>query len=382
MKKYCVILLTALLLLTTGCQRNDNTTQRSASSGNTSSSTDIVAWGEVLYSSESQICIDFPAQVESINVEVGDTVKQGTKLITLSTSAYKNNIKELQEAVNSAKASIDNVDQASVQKQISVLQKQIDYKTKELNDGSSPDLQLQQNALNLAQKEEQQARDDLDNYKTLLNNSAISNSDYNKYSDALDQKSKAVNDAKANIAKTKHTLQEAIDTLIISLKNAQVQLNQQKSSLTAAQTNLNLMISKADKPYILGDNIVSNLASSIVKEINVKKGTIISGQTAQNVISLINANSFYVSAEVPEEFIGEISPSSKVYIVPTSNRNLKIAGHIVKISSLAVDDAGDRVVKVQVKPDVNSEYIKPGLTSDVHFSIENNISGLKSKSND
>jgi multidrug resistance efflux pump len=368
MKKYYAILLTALLLLLTGCQKTDNIPQTSVSSGSSATNTDIVAWGEVLYSSESQISIDFPAQVENINVSVGDNVKQGTKLITLSTDAYENNIKELQAKVDSAKASADNVDQASLQEQISVLKNQIAYKIKELNNGSSPDLQLYKNALNLAQKEEQQAREDLDKYKTLLKSGAISQSDFNTYSDALNQKSKAVNDAKANIAKTKRALQEAIDSLNISLKTAQVQLNQQKANVTAAQANLDIMSSKADEPYISGANIVSNLASGIVKEINVKRGTIISGQTAQNVISLIDANSIYVSAEVPEEFIGEISATSKVYIVPTSNKNLKITGHITKIPSLAVDHDGDRVVKVQVKPDENSEYIKPGLTSDVHFS--------------
>ena len=380
MKKYYAILLTALLLLLTGCQKTDNIPQTSVSSGSSATNTDIVAWGEVLYSSESQISIDFPAQVENINVSVGDNVKQGAKLITLSTDAYENNIKELQAKVDSAKASADNVDQASLQEQISVLKNQIAYKIKELNNGSSPDLQLYKNALNLAQKEEQQAREDLDKYKTLLKSGAISQSDFNTYSDALNQKSKAVNDAKANIAKTKRALQEAIDSLNISLKTAQVQLNQQKANVTAAQANLDIMSSKADEPYISGANIVSNLASGIVKEINVKRGTIISGQTAQNVISLIDANSIYVSAEVPEEFIGEISATSKVYIVPTSNKNLKITGHITKIPSLAVDHDGDRVVKVQVKPNENSEYIKPGLTSDVHFSIKNNVSGMKNKS--
>lgn len=387
MKKHDTILLTvlsltALLLLTTGCQKTDNTKQPSVSPETASSNTDIVAWGEVLYSSEYQISLDFPAQVESINVDVGDTVKQGTKLISLSTDAYKSNIKQLQAAVNSAKASTDNVDQASLQKQISVLKNQITYKTNELNDGSSPDLQLLQNALSLAEKEEQQAQEDLDNYKTLLDSGAISQSDYSKYSDALDQKEKVIRDANNNIAKTKRTLQEAIDSLTISLKTAQVQLNQQRASLTGAQANLDLMTSKVDKSYISGDNIVSNLTSGIVEAINVKKGTIISGQTVQNVISLIDADSIYVSAEVPEEFIGEISANSKVYIVPTSNKKIKITGHIIKISSLAVDDNGERVVKVQVKPDENSEYIKPGLTSDVHFSIENNVSGIKSKSDD
>lgn len=382
MRKYYALLLTALLLLPTGCQKNDNAQQTSVSFGNSVQRKDIVAWGEVLYSSEFQISIDFPAQVESIDVNVGDNVKQGAKLITLSTDAYNDNIEELQAKVNSAKASVDNVDQASLQNQISVLKNQIAYKAKELNNGSSPDLQLQQNTLNLAQKEEQRAREDLGKYKTLLNSGAISQSNYNTYSDVLNQKSKTVNDAKATIAKTKHTLQETIDSLNISLKNAQVQLNQQKASLTAAQANLNLMSAKANKSYISGNNIVSDLTSGIVKEIDVKKGTIISGQTPQNVISLIDAGSIYVSAEVPEEFIGEISSNSTVYIVPTSNKNLKITGHITKIPSLAVEKDGDRIVKVQVKPDENSEYIKPGLTSDVHFSIENNGTGMKGKSDD
>ncbi len=373
MRRNGIILLAALLLLSTGCKKTDIRAAAGASLEVPAPNTDIVVWGEVLYSSESQICIDFPAQVQSIDVEIGDYVKAGTTLITLSTETYQNNLIDLQAKVNFAKASDNNIDYAALQAQISILENQIAYRKAQLNDGSSPDLQLQQNALSLVQKQAQQAQEDSDKYKTLLDSGAISQSDYSVFSDALDQKSKAVNDAKASLAKTTRALQEAIDSLSISLISAQGQLNQQKASAAAAQANLNSMRSKADKPYISGDNIISDLAFGIVEEINVKKGTIISGQTPQNIITLIDADSIYISAVVPEAFIGEISASSKVYIIPTSNKDIKIQGHIIKIPSLAVEDDGDRVVKVQVKPDESSPYIKPGFTADIYFTTENNI---------
>lgn len=363
-----IVLLAALLFLTAGCQKNDDIPQSVPSED--VPSTDIVAYGEVLYRNESQICIDFPAQIESIDVEVGDCVKAGDTLITLSTDVYRNNILDLQARVDFAKASAGNVEFAASQEQISVLKNQLAYKTEELADGNCPELQLLQNVLNLAQKEEKQAREDLDKYKALLDSGAISQAEYQTFSDALDRKSKAVQDAELNIVKTKRTLQETIDALTVSLKNAQVLQNQQKASTAMAQANLDLMLSKTDKPYISGNNIVSDLAYGIVARINIQKGTILNGQTVQHVMTLIDADSIYVNAQVPEEFIGEIFADSKVYIVPTADKDAKIPGHILLIPGLAVEDDGDHVLNVQVKPDENSPYLKPGFTADVYFSAE------------
>jgi multidrug resistance efflux pump len=164
-------------------------------------------------------------------------------------------------------------------------------------------------------------------------------------------------------------LQEELDSLNTALQYKQVQLNQQKDTAAAAQADLNIMSGKAKKPYLSGNTVISNLNNGIVKEISVVRGSAVGTQyAAQKVIDLIDADSIYVSAEVPEEFIQQISPESKAIIVPTANKKLKITGHIVAIANIAVLKDGDRIVKVQVKPDDKDNMLRPGLTADVQFS--------------
>lgn len=380
-RKYLAALTIVPLLFFSGCQKNQPAVPANTPVESSGQSGDIVAWGEVKYSDVYQISIDFPARVENIAVKQGDSVKLGSTLITLSTDDYQKTVQKLQTQADSAKASANHVDHAALKADIAVLKNQIAYKTKELSNGRKPELQLLQNTLSLAQKEEKQAQDDLNKYQKLLSEGMISESDYNKYSDVLDQKTKAVKDAKNNITKTRRALQEELDNLNTQLKSKEVQLSQQENSANAAQIDLDLMSAKTKKPYLSGNNIISNLNSGIVEEISVVRGAVINGQTAQKVISLIDADSIYVSAEVPEEFIGQISADSKVYIVPASNKDMKIPGHIVQISNQAVEKDGDRIIKVQVKADGKSDFIKPGLTSDVHFSRESNVKGMKGKIN-
>ncbi len=98
-----------------------------------------------------------------------------------------------------ATASCENTDYAALQEQISVLKKQITYRQAELSDESSPDLQMLQTALSLAQEEAQEASEDLENYKALLESGAISESEYSAFSDAADRKNKAVSDIELNM---------------------------------------------------------------------------------------------------------------------------------------------------------------------------------------
>nr|WP_319488967.1 efflux RND transporter periplasmic adaptor subunit [uncultured Caproiciproducens sp.] len=372
---------TALLLaFCIGC-RNGNSTSKQTAAGVSSSveTNSVVAWGEVKYNDEYQVNIDFPSTVQNVLVKEGDIVKRGDSLITLSTDDYQKNIKKLQAQVSASQAALNNVNQAAIEADIAVLKKQISSKTEELNNGDKPELQLLHNSLTRAEKEIKDAQSDLNKYKTLFNDGVISQADLDKYSDVLNLKQKAKADIQDNITKTKHTLQEELDSLNTSLKYKEVQLNQQKDGTTTAQIDLDIMNSKTQKPYLSGNTIISNLDNGIVKEISVVEGSSVGTQyAAQKVIDLIDGNSIYVSAEVPEEFIQQISFDSEVIIVPTANKDLKISGHIVQISNEAVEKDGDRIVKVQVKPDDKGNVLKPGFTADVQFSRTAGKSGKNS----
>jgi Multidrug resistance efflux pump len=371
-RKYFAVFTAAALLLVgcIGCgSGNASAKQTSASAaGNTEKSNDIVVWGEVKYNDEYQINIDFPSTVQNILVKEGDTVKKGTPLISLSTEDYQENLKKLQTQVHSSQASLDSVNQAAMEAEIATLKKQIASKTAELTSGSKAELQLLQNSLARTDKEMKDARSDLNKYQKLYNDGVIAKADLDKYADIVSQKEKARNDVVDNIAKTKRTLQEELDALNTSLKYKEVQLSQQKDLASAAQNDLNILARKANKPYLSGNAVISNLDYGIVREISVVKGSALGTQyAAQKVISLIDGSSIYVSAEVPEEFIRQISSESKAVIIPAADKNLKISGQIVRIANNAVEKDGERIVKVQIKPDDKDNVLKPGYSADVHI---------------
>lgn len=369
--KYLSAALAATVMLTffTGCNNSTQDSGGSQAPQKTAQSDDIVVWGEVTHNDEYQINIDFPSTVSSVEVKEGDLVNKGQVLIGLTTNDYQADLKKLQTQVDSSKGTLNQVDQEALKSEISVLKKQIDYKTTELQNGTKPELQLLQSTLTRATKEVNDAQKDVDKYQSLYDSGVISQAELEKYQDLLNVKQKAKSDVQENIAKTKRTLQEELDTLNSTLKYKQTELNQQQNTADSAQIDLKILTDKMEKPYLSENNIVSNLDSGIVKEINVVTGASVGIQYApQKVISLIDRGSIYVSAEVPEEFISQISGSSKVTIIPTANQKIKIKGTITQISNTAVEKDGDRIVKVQVKPDDSGNILKPGFTADVKIS--------------
>lgn len=372
-KKYIALLSAALLLLCVGCSNGKDSKPAIASVQNTGNKNNIVVWGEVKYNDEYQINIDFPSTVENILVREGDSVTKGSTLLTLSSQDYKKNISKLKSQLDSARAAVGNVDQGALKAEIDTLKDQISTKTAELNEGTNPDLKMLQTSLAQTDKDIGTAKSDLQKYQKLFSSGAISQSDLDKYSDVLDQRVNARADIEEKIAKTKKALQDELDTLNTNLKYKEVMLNQQKDSVQATAADLDVMGGKAQKAYLSGNNIISNLNHGIVRDISVVKGSVLGTQYApQKVIDLIDADSIYVSAEVPEEFIEQISQNSKVIIIPTANKSLKMEGHVIRIANEAIEKDGDRIVKVQVKPDDKDGILKPGYTADIQFSKTQN----------
>lgn len=367
--KKCFILVSAvMLILCTGCSEGKKAVQPAASASNSDENSDIVVWGEVLYNDEYQISIDFPSTVTGISVKAGDSVDKGSTLITLFTEDYLNDIKKLKAQADSAKAALSSNDEGAMEAEINTLKKQISTKTKELKQGLNPDLKMLQTSLTQAEKDVTNAKSDLQKYQMLFSSGAISQSELDKYSDILDQKKNARSDAGDKIVKAKEALQEELDGLDTNLKYKEVTLCQQNDSAQMASAELDIKSSKMQKNYLSGNNIISNLNHGIVKEIFVVNGSVLGAQYApQKVITLIDADSIYVSAEVPEDFITQISPNSEVFILPTADKDLKIKGQVIQIADEAIEKDGDRIVKVQIKLDDPDGILKPGYTADVHF---------------
>jgi len=346
--------------------------------------TDIVAWGEVKYGVVYDISIDFPSTVVGLSVKEGDHVTMGQPLATIDMSEYQTSVEKLEQQllINEAGLKTATQDTSALKANIAQLQNDINRKTNELNNGTNANLKILQDSLALAQKEVENAKQDVANYQQLYDAGAVSQEVLNQYNDLLSQKEKAVSDIENNIEKLKSDLQTELDQLKLSLKSYQVQLSQaenansansekQNSSITVSQADLDNMKNKSVKNYLNGNQIISFVDNGIVQNIKVIYGTRLGTQNVPtSAMQLIDADSIVISAEVDEKFIKNVSLGEDVKIVPEFDNTLSLTGTVTQISNIAVEKDGKRIVKVEIKPQDPDGLLKPGFTADVFFPAE------------
>lgn len=342
---------------------------------------EIEAWGEVMYSRIESINIDFPSTVVDVQVKEGERVVLGQTLVTMDLSEYNGNVEKLKQQLSANQSALDSAAQdiSALQADIAQVQNEITRKNEEYSNGTSADLKLLQNSLNLALKDLEDAKKDLQDYQSLYDEGAIPETTLNQYSAMLDQRQKVVDDVEANIQKTRTALKDELNLLNVSLKSKQVQLSQlqqgnstnvamQQSGVSSTQVDLDIMMGKTERNYIKDSQIVSNVKNGIVKSLAVICGTHVGVQgMPTEVLQIIDADSITVSAEVYEEFIGSVQVGETVRIVPASSPDTSIEGTVTHIPEMAVEKDGRRVVRVIVKPDDPNNLLKPGFTADVYF---------------
>jgi len=347
----------------------------------TNDASEIEAWGEVVYSRIESIAIDFPSTVTDVQVKEGERVTLGQPLAAIDISEYNGTIEKLEQQLSANQSALNSAAQdiSALQADIAQMQNEIARKDEEYGKGTNADLILLQNSLTLAQKELEDAKNDIQDYQNLYDEGVISEMTFNQYTSMLDQTQKAVDDVEANIQKTKTALKDELNLLNVSLKSKQVQLSQlrqanstnaamQQSGVTSTQVDLDIMKGKIERDYIKDGNIVSNIENGIVKNIGVISGSHVGSQgMPTEVLQIIDADSITISAEVYEEFIESVHVGETVRIVPTSSPDTSLEGTVTHIPDLAAEKDGRRIIRVIIKPDAPNNILKPGFTADVYF---------------
>lgn len=384
-KKVIIGVCIAVLLIITGIISYNNIQEaqvKSLEAGTLAAVQDnrLNFWGEVKYDKVYDINIDFPSIVKEINVKEGDRVSLGQVLVTLDMSEYLGTADKLQQQLEAGQAGLLDIlqDTDALEADIAQAQKDISIKAEELASNTNAELKILHTSLELAKKEVENAKRDMKNNQALYEAGAISTNTLDLYKDILAQREKALTDVENNIKKTKDALKTELDWLNISLKSKRAQLEQtkksnsanmakQNSSVAVSQIDLEIMKNKVTKDYISSNQIISCVENGIVQNIGVINGTPLGVQNAPvSVLQLIDADSIMVSADVEEEFIKNIALDQTVEIIPVSDGSISISGTVVRISNVAVEKDGKRIVLVQIKPEDPGEVLKPGYSVDVY----------------
>ena len=345
----------------------------------TEETTEISVFGKAEAIDAEEIYIDFPARVVDVLVEEGQEINKGDKLMTLDYEEYKNSIaaEAVQKQLNMVNTQ-DNVQTVSaINTQISALEKEKSLKQSYLQN-SNYQIQTLQNSVDVLDEKLKKANEDYESEKTLLEAGASTEEKVKELKLSME----SIQDEKKNIQKQiqafKDNTKIEIDQLEANIKGKRDEMTQKqntnnraanKESLSAQVSDINIknMNAKLSKTYLNGNHIVSDLKHAIVEEIACEKGTYVGNQGPTYCMKLLDEDSIQVVADVPEEFIGQISIGQQCKVVPYYDNTLSLAGKVVRMDQRAVKKDGEVIVKVYIELADQSTKVMPGLSVDVIF---------------
>ncbi len=347
--------------------------------GTEEDSGEISVFGKVEALDAEEIYIDFPANVTEVLVEEGQSVKAGDKLMMLDYESYKNTIQvaTVEKELNKVNTQDNEQQVGAISSEINSLQEEKNLKQSYLQE-SNYQIQTLEQSLKVIEDKLDKYKNDYEVEKTLVEAGASAEENLKNLKLQID----SLEMEKQNTSKQLQSFKESTKLQIAQLdagikakedertqKQATNSRVQNKQKLTAQISDLNIhnMNTKLDKTYLQENYIISDLENAIVDEIKSEKGSYIGQNGASYCMKLLDANSIQVIADVPEEFIQQITVGQICSVVPYYNNMLNLEGKVVRIDKRAVKEDGEVVVKVYVELTSKTDEVMPGLSVDVIF---------------
>ncbi len=288
----------------------------------------VEAFGEVIATDVKNITLEFQAPVEKISVIEGERVKSGQSLVTLDTMEMENMIAEKELSLAASKNNIERLLQGN-------------------------DLNKLQNDLKNAKDIYNKSSEELEIKEQLYTTGSISQSELDSFRKIVDSDKKAVQD---------------ITYAINSLKNSKGMENEQQSlEVSVLEADLNLLQAKLGKPFLKGSDVVCNVSNGIVYDIGYSEGDIAGPQ--KKLLSIMDADSLEIEANIPEEFIKDIKIGSPATVTPVADKTRSCKGSISYIPGKAVYQNGETQVTVRIKLDNADDFLLPGFNVDVSIDV-------------
>jgi len=270
----------------------------------------VAATGKIFPETEIKITSDVSGEVVALNVEEGDSVKQGQLLARIDPDAFQSAVERGEASVNNAKAQVAN-SKSSAQ---------------------SAKAQISQTA---AQKDQIIAQyDNLkaihQRNKSLFADGVISQMDFDASKSNLDAVKANLKSADASLL----TSQANFESAQQAIKAAEFTVKSQEASLRELKTNL-----KRTSLFAPTDGVVSLLS--------VEKGERVVGMiqmTGTELMRIANMNIMEVQVEVNESDVLKVKLGDEVDIEVDAYQDRTFKGEVTQVANSASNTAGATVV--------------------------------------
>lgn len=260
------------------------------------------------------------AKVAGISVDVGSVVQKGDPLITLDSQDVDAQVAQAEASVNTAQANLVKLQAGARPEQIAEAQSklesaEINYTNMKNNYERSQEL-LKAGALSQAQ---------LETAQTQVASAQAA------YESAKDQLEILI---KGDTAETINVLQ--------------AQVRQAQAALEVTKTQL-------------ANVTITSPISGIVSAKNIHVGEFTSPSSI--LLTVVNADSLYVKASLPESFIGRVQIGGEVLVKVADISDQEFSGEVTFIDPVV--DSRSRSVIVHVTANDSNSLLKPGMLAEI-----------------
>jgi multidrug resistance efflux pump len=341
-----------LVLIITSCGKSEETSQVEEVELS-DESTVIEAFGTVKAERSKDVIIEFPAVVLDVPAKEGQHVGLNEPIITLDLTRYQAQIEDGKIELNIAKLEEKNA-VASLQ-------------------GLSPDdktseIEKLKNNLDFAKAHYEQAAEDFKNKENLFNEGAISQESYNQYKKITDEAKIKMNDIEYELKIAVESNDRIIEQYKVSKETEMNQTDILTQRSTQIEYNVAAMEYKLNKPFIAGNQIVSEYSNAAVYDIKYAPGNITSAE--QKAFTIVNLDSLIVEANVPEEFIKDVKAGQTVKIIPVADRTKEYEGSVEDLSQMAFSINGETVIPVRIAINTTDSFLLPNYNVDVYIDVK------------
>ncbi len=279
----------------------------------------VEAFGIVKARDYKDINLDFLAQIQKVPVKDGQHVKLDEPLIHLNINDYQAMIKSKENELNRARFELYRMEK---------------------------DLRDSQDAYNKAKRQ-------LEDKESLFLDGAISQKDLDDFRDFVKEKEKAVTDIQGSLGRSSGF--SSIDV--------------QREKVSVLEYDLKRMKDKLNQSFLKGNIIVSDYKNAVVYDISCAAGYTVgtAGETQQKLLSIMNLDSLYISADVAEEFIKDVKTGASVSIIPIADNSRRYTGKILRIADMAVKQNGETNIAVEISLDNPDGFLRPNFNVDVEI---------------
>lgn len=326
--------------------------------------------GQIVPETEVNVVAKTSGELKKILVEKGDVVKKGDVLAQLDDSAERNAMKQQQTALKQAQAGLRSAQNGKVRAQESYAQSQVSIKQAEAalanaRQSQTDNLDNLEFQISNAKMAWEQATQNLDRMKLLLEDGLISQQNYEDAVNAEKSAKNAFDQVQLNKTQAGNTV--SLQSLEASIEQARAGANLAQSSIKDAEIGIQQAQASVESAQLavdaasdrLSDKVIVATASGEITELNGEVGGMASMQ--QPFATIVSINTVKVSVNILASQLSSFQVGSAVNVEVDGFSEI-FTGTVTYVSAVS---SGSGLFTLEAEVDNKNQVIKPGMVATI-----------------